>query len=584
MKNDDILLGNPITTEIIRNAFISASKEMNECLYRSSYSPIIYESKDCAAGIFDENADAVGLAVGVPMFLGNLEVTIKATTEYIGGIQNYNEGDVYILNDSYMTGAHLNDMTLLSPIFFNGKLVGFTANRAHWLDVSSKGMGAPMDSTEIYQEGIRIPPMKIMDKGVLQKDLADMICKNSRLYRSTMGDMNAQIAACKTGENRYVEILEKFGLDTVEKSIHDIFIQSELMEKKIASEFPNGEYFAEGYLDNDGVSDEPVKVNLRVEIKDGEMNVDLTGSSQMVNGPTNCGLAQTISAVRMAYKMIVSPFEAVTGGSFRHLNVLVPEKSIFSAEEPAACGWYFSHLGLLIDLIAKALQDTCPDRVSAAHYGDSMVIYFSGRDPFKNQNYLYDEATVGGWGAYSKGDGSDALVNVSNGVYKNIPVEVFENNYPVRINKFKLRENSEGAGKYRGGLGVIKEYETLQDDIKLSLWFERSVTPAWGIKGGKEGAKPHNVINTKDKALELLKVDAMKVDSGTIVEIKTGGGGGFGNPFERDIDSVKYDYTQGYITLDRAETEYGVVMDENGKVDMEKTSKLRELQYFKNFI
>lgn len=576
MKNSDYtLIGNPITTEIVRNAFISASKEMNECLFRSSYSPIIYESKDCAAGIFDENAEAVGLSVGVPMFLGNLEVTIKATTEYIGGVQNYNEGDVYIMNDSYMTGAHLNDMTLLSPIFFKGKLAGFTANRAHWLDVGSKNMGAPMDSTEIYQEGIRIPPMKVMDRGVLKHDLADMICRNSRLYRSAMGDMNAQIAACKTGESRYIEILGKFGYATIKDSIHDIFIQSELMEKDISSKFPNGEYFAEGFLDNDGNSKKPVKVKVKVTIDNGEMTVDLEGSSPIVNGPTNCGLAQTISAARMAYKMIVSPSAPVTGGSFRHLNVLAPKRSIFAAEEPAACGWYFSHLGLLIDLIAEALQDACPDRVSAAHYGDSMVIYFSGRDPIKNQSYLYDEATVGGWGAYSTGDGSDALINVANGVYKNIPVEVFENNYPVKINKFKLRENSGGTGKFRGGLGIIKEYETLRDNIKLSLWFERSVTPAWGIKGGNSGAKPHNVIKTKKENLELLKVDAMPVETGTVVTVKTGGGGGFGNPLEREVEKVKYDYIQGYITLDHAEKEYGVLMDSLGNIDIDETVKLR---------
>jgi len=574
-KSNYTFIGNPITTEIVRNAFISASKEMNECLYRSSYSPIIYESKDCAAGIFDENAEAVGLSVGVPMFLGNLEVTIKATTEYIGGIGNYHEGDVYIMNDSYMTGAHLNDMTLLSPIFYKGKLVGFTANRAHWLDVGSKNMGAPMDSTEIYQEGIRIPPLKVMDRGVFKHDIADMICKNSRLYRSAMGDMNAQIAACKTGENRFIEILERFGYETIRESIHDIFIQSELMEKEISATFPNGEYFAEGYLDNDGNSKEPVKVKVKVVIEGGEMTVDLDGSSPAVNGPTNCGLAQTISAVRMAYKMIVSPSAPVTGGSFNHLKVLAPKRSIFAAEEPTPCGWYFSHLGLLIDLVAEALQDACPDRVSAAHYGDSMVVYFSGRDEEKKLSYLYDEATVGGWGAYSNGDGSDALINVSNGVYKNIPVEVFENNYPVKINRFQLRQNSEGSGKYRGGLGVIKEYETLLDDIKLSLWFERSVTPAWGIKGGNAGAKPYNIVKTKNEQLELLKVDAMPVEKGTVVIVRTGGGGGYGNPFERDVEKVKFDYIQGYITLERAEKEYGVIMDELGNIDLEKTLKLR---------
>lgn len=574
MKNYEFI-GNPITTEIVRNAFISAAKEMNECLYRSSYSPIIYESKDCAAGLFDENADALGLSVGVPMFLGNLEVTIKSTTEYIGGIENYKEGDVYIINDSYMTGAHLNDMTFLSPIFYGGKLVGFTANRAHWLDIGSKDPGYPLDSTEIFQEGIRIPPMKIMDKGVIRKDLADMICRNTRFYRAAMGDMNAQIAACKTGEKRYVEILKRFGHKTVKDSIHDIFLQSEIMEREVVRKFQDGVYNAVGYLDNDGTVMQPIKVNVTITIKDGDMTVDLKGSSPSATGSTNCGFAQTISATRMAYKMIVTPDAPVTGGSFRHLDIRAPKKTIFTAEEPSACAWYFSSLGLLIDLVAKALEDVCPDRVSAAHYGDSMVIYLSGKDPRKDQNYLYVEATVGGWGAYEADDGSDALINVSNGAYKNIPVEVFENNYPVRINSFKLRENSEGPGKNRGGLGIVKEYEALYDDTNLYLWFERSVTPAWGIKGGKDGAKPKVIVKSGEKQTEILKVNAFPMKKGTIATAYTGGGGGFGNPFERDIEKVKYDYIQGYITIEHAEKEYGVAIDNLGNIDIERTAYLR---------
>ena len=567
--------GNPITTEIMRNAFISAAKEMNECLYRSSYSPIIYESKDCAAGLFDENADALGLSVGVPMFLGNLEVTIKATTECIGGIENYNEGDVYIINDSYMTGAHLNDMTLLSPIFYQGRLCGFTANRAHWLDIGSKDPGYPLDSTDIFQEGIRIPPMKIMDRGVLNESLADMICRNTPFYRSARGDLNAQIAACKTGEKRFAEIIERFGYDTVRDSVHDIFLQSEIMEKEVVSKFADGVYHASGYLDNDGTVMEPILVNLTVTIKDGDMTIDLEGSSPSAKGSTNCGFAQTISATRMAYKMIVSPDAPVNGGCFKHLEIRAPKKSIFTAEEPTACAWYFSSLGLLIDLVPKALEEVCPERVSAAHYGDSMVVYLSGMDQRRGQNYLYVEATVGGWGAYEAADGADALINVSNGAYKNIPVEVFENNYPVRINRFQLRQDSGGAGRNRGGLGVIKEYEALYDDTSLYLWFERSVTPAWGIKGGHAGAKPKVEVRDSSGLHEMLKVNAYPMHCGTVATAYTGGGGGYGDPLSREPERVREDYLQGYISRQHAEAEYGVVLSEDGAIDQAATARLR---------
>lgn len=570
--------GNPITTEIIRNAFISAAKEMNECLYRSSYSPIIYESKDCAAGLFNENADVLGLSVGVPMFLGNLEVTIKTTTEYIGGVENYNEGDVYVINDSYMTGAHLNDMTFLSPIFHEGKLCGFTANRAHWLDIGSKDPGYPLDSTEIYQEGLRIPPMKIMDQGIIRKDLADMICRNTRFYRSAMGDMNAQIAACKTGEKRFIEIMERFGYDSVKASVHDIFLQSEIMEKEVVKSFPDGTYHASGCLDNDGTVMKPILVNLTITIDNGEMTIDLDGSNSSAKGSTNCGFAQTISAARMAYKMIVAPDAPVNGGCFKHLQIKAPKKSIFTAEEPSACAWYFSSLGLLIDLVPKALEEACPERVSAAHYGDSMVVYLSGYDEKRTQNYLYVEATVGGWGACKDSDGADALINVANGAYKNIPIEVFENNYPVRINRFQLRQDSGGPGQNRGGLGIIKEYEALFEESYLYLWFERSITPAWGIKGGKDGAKPNVVIRKGQKIKETLKTNAYRMEKGTIVTIYTGGGGGYGNPLDRDTEKVLEDYRMGYISHEHAEKEYGIVLDESGTIDMSASrhSRLRK--------
>lgn len=568
-------LENPITTEIIRNAFLSVAKEMNECLFRSAYSPIIYESKDCAAGLFDENADTLGLSAGVPQFLGNLEVTIDATTEYIGGIENYEEGDVYIVNDSYISGAHLNDMTLLSPIFYKGKLIGFTANRAHWLDIGSKDSGYPMDSTEIFQEGIRIPPIKIMEKGVLKKDLADMICRNTRFYRSAMGDLNAQIAACKTGEKRYIEIVERFGLETVQRSTQDIFNQSDTMEREVIESIPDGVYTSDGYLDNDGTTDEPIYVKVTVKIEGDEMTVDLTGSNKQAIGSTNCGIAQTISACRMAYKMIVSPHSPVSGGSFRALKVEAPKRSIFAAEEPAACAWYFSSLGLLIDLMAKALQDVAPDRVSAAHYGDSMVIYLSGNDPRKEEPYLYVEATVGGWGAHSKGDGQDALINVLNGAYKNIPVEVFENNYPVKINKFELRQDSGGPGKYRGGNGIIKEYEALYDDTYLYLWFERSKTPGWGISGGRDGFPPKVVVQGEGQENQMLKANAFPLKKNWIVTAMTGGGGGFGNPYDRDMEVVLNDYIQGYIGLNQAKEQYGVVITDKNTIDYQASEALR---------
>ncbi len=568
---------NPITTEIIRNALISVANEMVESLFRSSYTPIIYEMKDCAVALFNENLEALGQSTGVPLFLGNLEETVKLAIDYYGGVEYFEDGDVYILNDAYMTGTHLNDITVFAPIFYQGQLVGFTANRAHWLDVGAKDPGAPMDSKEIFQEGIRLGPLKIMENGVLRKDLVDTICMNSRFPRNAFGDLNGQIAGCKTGEKRFISLIERFGLETIKRATIDIFKQTEQMEREILEKIPEGVYEAEGFLDNDGVIDNPVNVKVKVMIKDGEMHIDLAGSNKMVKGSTNCGFAQTVSACRMAYKMIIQPDAPVTGGSFKNLHVTAPKGSIFAAEEPVACSWYFSHLGLLIDLIVKALQEVLPDRVAGAHYGDSMVCYFAGVHPKTGEFYMHDEPTVGGWGGSSRGDGQDCLVNASNGDFKNFPVEIFEEQFPLIVKRYEIRSDSEGPGKFRGGMGAVREYETLTDETYFYSWFERSKMPAWGVLGGKAAESPKIVVVGDDGTIKLekLKVNGFLMNKGWKVTLCTGGGGGYGNPFEREPEKVLKDYVCGYISRERALKEYGVVITSAGELDLEATMKVR---------
>lgn len=562
-----IFLENPITTEIIRNALISAAEEMNESLARSSFSPIIYEMKDCSVGIYNENAELLGQSSGLPMFLGNLDVCIKETTTFIGGNDKYNPGDIYIMNDSYMAGSHLNDITIISPIFFEQQLVGFSATRAHWLDIGAKDPGYPMDAKEIYQEGVRIPPTKIYDAGKPRKDIINLITINSRLSDSALGDMNAQIAACRTGEKRVFDIIKKHGMETFKRSIKDIFTQSEIMDKEQISSIPDGVYEEEGYLDNDGVTDDPVPVKVKVTISGDHLKIDLTGSSEQKQGMTNCGIAQTVSACRVAFKHLIGPNSPVTGGNFKTMDIVVPKRTIFSAEEPAACGWYFTSLGLLIDLIVKALSPVLKEQSAAAHYGDSMVITFAGQDNKSNASFLYVEPTAGGWGGFSDDDGQSGLINNSNGDFKNLPIEVLEEKYPLKINRYSLRENSGGAGKTRGGLGIIREYE-LRNNANLSLWFERSRTPAWGLFGGESGKPPKVSIITSDGEQSMLKVNAKPLSQGDRVIVKTGGGGGFGNPSERPLNKITEDIMNDYISKEEATRNYGVTFDEiTGEID-----------------
>lgn len=545
---EDVFLENPITTEIVRNALISAADEMNASLARSAFSPIIYEMKDCSVSLFNKDVELLGQSAGLPIFLGNLDECIKVTTEVIGGEENYNEGDIYILNDSYIGGTHLNDVTTFSPIFYEGELIGYTATRAHWLDIGSKDPGYPMDATSIFQEGIRIPPTKIYDKGKPLEDVIRLITTNNRFSDEALGDLNAQIAASRTGEKRFVELVKRFGLNTINNCIHDIFKQSEEIDRTAIRKMPDGVYEAQGYLDNDGVKDELVPVKVKITVDNENLEIDLTGSSQQRMGQTNCGYAQTISACRVAFKDLISPDSPVTGGNFKTLNVIAPEATIFHATEPAPCGWYFTPLGILIDLIIEALSPVMKDRVAAAHYGDSMVVTFSGTNEESGDSFLSVESTAGGWGGFDGGDGQSALINHVSGDFKNMPTEVFETNYPLRINRYGLRENSGGKGEFRGGLGVTREYEVLSDDTQVSLWFERSQTPAWGLFGGESGAKPNVEVVRKDHSENLLKVNGKSLEKGDKVIVQTGGGGGFGNPTDRATKAIQRDIDNEYVS------------------------------------
>ncbi len=569
---------NPITTEIIRNAFNSAADEMCESLYRSSYTPIIYEMKDCAVALFNEKLEALGQSTGVPLFLGNLEETVAYAIKYYGGLNDFHDGDIFILNDAYITGTHLNDITVFAPIFYGDELVGFSANRAHWLDVGSKSPAPPMDSESIFQEGFRMGPLKIVDRGLPRQDLIDTICLNCRFKRNAHGDLNGQIAACKTGEKRLRALIDRFGIETIRCATKDIFRQTEALEREVLRGIPAGVYYAESCLDNDGAGDEPVWVKMKLTIsKDGDMEVDLTGSSPQVIGSTNCGAAQTIAACRVAYKMLVLPNAPVTGGSFKGMSVIVPEGSIFDAKEPAAFSWYFSALGMLIDMMIGALAPAVPELTAGAHYGDSMVCYLSGIHPETGELYLYDEPTVGGFGGYMEDDGEDCLINVTNGDFKNFPVEIFEHKFPIMVDRYAIRDNSEGPGKTRGGMGVIREYRALYDDTFLYLWFERSKMPAWGVLGGQAAKGPENIVyNEKgEEVTRLLKANGYRMQKGWKVKLQTGGGGGYGNPFTRDVNKVMRDYKGGYITKERALEVYGVQIDMEGNLDLAATERLR---------
>ena len=556
-----VVHADPITTEIIRNAFVSCAQDMNATLIRSSYTPIIYEGKDCSVAILDEHGDVLGQSLGLPLFLGNLEICVKLAADMFGW-DEFRPGDVFHMNDSYMTGTHLNDATIFGPIFWQDRLVGFSATRAHWLDVGAKDPGGPMDSREIYQEGMRWGPTRIYAGGEPRADIIDLLRRNGRFGYSLVGDMNAQVAACRTGEERFRAILDRFGYDAYLEARQEIYRQSEELERSAVGALADGTYHADGFLDDDGLGHGPIPVHVRVDVEGDRMTIDLEGSAPQAEGPVNCGFAQTVSACRVAFKLLINPERPVDGGTFKTLEVRAPEGSIFAAREPAACQWYFSSLGLLIDLVVTALAPVLPDKVAAAHFGDSMVAYLSGRDPRRDdQPFLYVMPHAGGWGGFEGGDGEDGLINNVNGGFKDYPVEIFETKYPALVRRYGFRTDTGGPGRFRGGCGLRRTFE-LESDAQLYLWFERSVTPAWGVFGGRDAAGPDVVVNPgRDDEQHMLKVNALPLQRGTVVELRTGGGGGFGDPLEREPARVRADVRDGYVSVESAARDYGVVLD-----------------------
>jgi N-methylhydantoinase B len=551
----------PITTEIIRNAFISCAEDMNGSLMRSAYTPIIYEGKDCAVAILDEDTAVLGQSLGVPLFLGNLEICVRLAGERLGW-DAFRPGDVFHMNDSYMTGTHLNDATIFSPIFWRDRLVGFSATRAHWLDVGAKDPGGAMDSRETYQEGVRWGPTRLFDRGEPREDIIDLLRRNSRFGYSLVGDMNAQVAACRTGEARFRAILDRFGYEAYSAARAEIYRQSEELERAAVAAVPDGTYTAEGCLDDDGLGHGPVPVHVAVTVEGDRMTIDLAGSSPQTEGPVNCGLAQAVSGCRVAFKLLVHPERPVDGGTFKTLDVRVPPRTIFAAEEPAACQWYFTPCGLLIDLIVKALSPAMPEAAAAAHYGDSMVAYLEGHDPRRGgERYLMNAPHPGGWGGFEGGDGADGLINNVNGAFKDYPVEIAESKWPIVIRGYGFRTDTGGPGRFRGGCGVYRRFD-LEAPSRLFLWFERSVTPGWGLFGGRDAVGPDVVVNEgRADERHLLKVNALQLQAGDTFELRTGGGGGFGDPLERDPERVRADVLDGYVSVEGAERDYGVVLD-----------------------
>lgn len=549
-------LADVVTVEVVRNALNSAADEMGTNLARSAYTPIIYEMKDYSVAIFNARFELLGQAPGLPIFLGALEDAVRLTVQHYGE-SSIRRGDVYLINDSYLAGSHLNDVSVFTPIYFGRELIGYAASKTHWLDIGAMEPSQTMAGTEIWQEGYRLGPLRIARQGRLNRELMELLELNSRLPNSVHGDFQAQMAACRTGEQRLIAIYERFGRDVVESAVDQIFEQCERLDRDAVAILPDGEWHAEAYLDSDGHGADPVPVRLSVRIEGSDVYLDLGGSAPQTSGCLNCGFAQTISAARLAFKFLINPDVPASGGTFRCVHVSAPRRSLFAAEEPAACQYYGPHLNLMIDLFVKIMSGLLPDKVTGSQCADAMNVILDGLNQ-ESGRWMMGESLAVGWGAGRDLDGSSALVDYAGGDLKNFPVEVIEARYPVRVNGYGLVCDSGGAGRRRGGLAVFRDYEFFDENTHVSLWFERKVTPPWGVFGGLAGMTPSiELLRPGHEPMRSLKCSHLDAPATSRLRAVTGGGGGYGQPRERESELVASDLADGYISRAAASAIYG---------------------------
>jgi len=567
----------PVVTEIVRNGVIAVTEEMKTNLMRTAYNIIIYEALDFTTGLFTPEGDTISIGIGLPMFIRGMSETVKAKIRHFGR-DNIKPGDIYVTNDSYLTGSHLNHVTLTLPIFHQGTLVGFSCCMAHWLDIG--GMLGGM-STDIFSEGLQIPIMKLHDRGVVNETLVDIIRQNVRLPSRAMGDLRAQVTAVKTGERRFLQLIERYGRDAVLGAIAAIMDHAEAMARSRTVTIPDGVYEAESYMDDDGIEvGKPVPIRVRVVVKGDEMTVDLTNVSKQVRGFYNSGITTGYACAQVAYKCLTSPTDyPINDGSFRSLKVIVPPGRIVSATRPAPMRWWMTYPMTIVDTLFKALAPVIPDRVIAGHHADLLVASLHGINLKTSEFFIANFGPLGGgWGAKRGEDGISATVCINDGDTHNSPNEQAEAKFPLVVERYALVPDSGGAGRRRGGLGVERVVRA-RIPMTMNTQVERAHCKPWGLDSGLEGTGNQVALRQggqwkTDFPNAKVLVASLKKDDAFL--IRDGGGGGYGNPLERAIDEVAEDVRQGYVSIKAAAEHYGVVIDpETLAVDRAASERLR---------
>jgi N-methylhydantoinase B len=556
----------PATFEIVKNSLYKIAEEMRVVLAKTAYSPILKSAGDYSCGVFDARGEMVAQGPDLPIHLGSMPDAVRAVVAAFGA--DVHEGDVFIHNDPYFGGSHLPDVNVVRPAFHAGRLLGFTCLRAHWPDVGSGTPGSYGAVTEIYGEGLRLPPLRLVSRGALNADLEKVILANVRTPDERKGDLGAQLAATLRATERLAALARRHGSEQLVGYMNQVMDYSERLMRATLDDLPDGEGAFEDFCDGDGIADDAFgndarfRIRLAVRKQGDRLVVDFAGTDPQVKGPMNAPLSVTASGVYCGLKTAIDPNNLIppNSGCWRSIEIRAPKGSVVNADFPAPVVYANHEMSHRVaDMIMGALAAFMPDQVMACSQGTSAILTLGGVDPRSGRRYVSYETVKGGFGARPNKDGINVIASgISNTM--NTPVEVLEMAFPVRIERYEVEPDSGGAGRYRGGCGARRVWRMLDDaDATGALCMERMTSPPFGIMGGRAGAAAVVTLTTPDGATRHLpSKGAFAAPAGSLIDMRTPGSGGFGSAADRDRSAIARDLADGYVSPQAVERDYGV--------------------------
>ncbi|WP_226011386.1 hydantoinase B/oxoprolinase family protein [Halomicrobium salinisoli] len=548
----------PVTLEVLRNAFESVAEEMSANLIRTSYSPNIKERADCSSAVFDADGRMLAQAENVPVHLGAMPHSVRTVIDAL----DLGPGDTAIHNSPFSGGAHLPDITFVSPVFVDGDPVAYVANRAHHADVGGARAGSvAADATSVYGEGLQIPPVRLYEDGELRSGVFDLLLENVRTPEERAGDLRAQQAATETGRRRFAELVAEHGRETVDAVTDRVLDYGERRMRDAVADLPDGSYEFADILDGDGAGATDVEIRATVTVDGSAIDVDFAGSAEQVAGPINAPIAVTTSATYYALRAVTDPDVPPNHGAYRPFSVSAPEGTVVNARSPAAVvGGNLETSQRVVDVVLGAMAEGGIRPMAAAANG-SMNNVTVGSTGDAADPYTFYETIGGGYGARPERDGVDGVhAHMTN--TKNTPVEALELSYPLRVERYELRPDTGGAGRQRGGLGIRRDVRVLDHDASVSLLADRRRNRPYGLDGGEPGAPGDDRVVEGGQERSIEGMTALDLSPGDLLSVRTPGGGGFGPPEERSVEAIERDLEQDRVTPEHVAERYPQYGDE----------------------